>query len=198
MEEFLISHQISQCPCNSHVIRTRNSIIEEVYIDRNTGYVTISYGLIGHYNVTHIELVTLVISRDTIIQDRTGRDFSLSNLRKGMVVDADFSSAMTFSIPPQSRAYKITVVNREVTFDVTIGRVLTIDPRNGFIVTGNTDDLLSQIRFLITYTTLVLDWDGDEIPLRNIRPGQMVRIEHSIYQTRSIPPQSRAFVVQII
>jgi hypothetical protein len=36
----------------------------------------------------------------------------LSELREGMVVDTEFSSAMTFSIPPQARAYRITVVRR--------------------------------------------------------------------------------------
>ncbi len=198
MEDFTLSSQSNGCSSNGEVICAQDSIIEEIFKDRNTGFVTISYGIIGQFNVVHMELVTLVVSRDTIIEDRFGRSLLLSDLREGMVVDAEFSSAMTFSIPPQARAYRITVVNRNQAFDVMVGRVLTVDLRNGFLYTGNPGDLSSQMRFVITNTTSILDRNGNEIPIRNIRPGQRVRIEHANFQTPSIPPQTTAFVVQII
>lgn len=115
MEDFSVSGQSNQCPCNDGIIRTRDSVIEEIRTDRNTGFVTISYGVMGDFNMTHMMLVTLIVSRDTIIQDRAGRNMLLSDLREGMIVDAEFSSAMTFSIPPQSRAYRIRAVNRNAT-----------------------------------------------------------------------------------
>lgn len=112
MDDFPISSQSNECPCNNDVIRTRNSVIEELRSDRNTGFATISYGVMGDFNIVHMELVTLVVSNSTRIHDRNGRNMRFSDLREGMVVDTEFSSAMTFSIPPQARAYRITVVRR--------------------------------------------------------------------------------------
>lgn len=198
MEDFLISSQRNSWSSKDDVIRTRDSIIEEIRVDRNTGFVTISYGVMGDFNMIHMELVTLVVDNNTIIRDRSGRNLRLSDLREGMVVDAEFSSAMTFSIPPQARAYRITVINNNTAFNITEGRVLSIDFENGFLYTGNANDLLSQMRFVITNSTVILDRNGNRIRLRNIRPGQRVRIKHATFQTFSIPPQTTAFVVQII
>ncbi|MHB8127615.1 MAG: hypothetical protein ACYDEX_01265 [Mobilitalea sp.] len=198
MEDFSVSGQSNQCPCNNNIIRTQDSIIEEIRIDRNTGFVTISYGVMGDFNMIHMELVTLIVSRDTIIQDRAGRNIRLSDLSEGMTVDAEFSAAMTFSIPPQSRAYRIKVVDRNATSNITVGRVLTVDLRNGFLYTGNANDNSSQMRFVITNSTSILDRNGNRILLRDVRTGQRVRVEHATFQTPSIPPQTTAFVVQII
>ena len=199
MEDFKLSGQSNQCPCNDDVIRTRNSVIEEIRTDRNNGFVTISYGVKGDFNITHMELVTLVVSRDTIIQDRAGRNLRLSDLREGMIVDAEFSSAMTRSIPPQARAYRIVVVNRNTEKpNIKVGRILEVDLRNGFLLTGNANDISSQIRFVITNSTVILDRNGRRIQLRDLRTGQKVRVEHANFQTASIPPQTTAFVVQII
>lgn len=198
MEDFSISGQRNSWSHKENIIRTKDSIIEEIRIDRNTGFVTISYGVMGEFNIIHMELVTLVVGNNTIIRDRSGRNLRLSDLREGMVVDAEFSSAMTFSIPPQARAYRITVINNNTAFNVTEGRVLAIDFENGFLYTGNANNLSSQMRFVITNSTVILDRRGNQIRLRNIRPGQRVRIEHATFQTASIPPQTTAFVVQII
>lgn len=203
MGGFSTSSQSNRCRCNDDIIRTRDSIIEEIRIDRSTGFVTISYGVMGDFNIIHMELVTLVVGNDTIIRDRSGRNLRLSDLREGMVVDAEFSSAMTFSIPPQARAFRITVVNRNVNSNITDsmiteGRVLTVDFANGFLYTGNMNNLSSQMRFVITNSTAILDRNGNRIRLRHIRPGQRVRVEHATFQTPSIPPQTTAFVVQVI
>jgi hypothetical protein len=146
----------------------------------------------------HMELVTLVIGSDTVIRDRSGRNLRMSDLREGMVVDAEFSSAMTFSIPPQARAYRITVVNRNTAFNITEGRVLTVDLNNGFLYTGNANNLSSQMRFVITNSTVMLGRNGNQISLRNIKPGQRVRVKHATFQTASIPPQTTAFEVRIM
>lgn len=198
MEEFPASSQSNRRQCNDDIIRTRDSIIEEIRIERSTGYVTISYGVMGDFNIIHMELVTLIVGNDTVIRDRSGRNMRLTDLREGMVVDTEFSSAMTFSIPPQARACRITVVNRNAVSNITEGRVLSIDFRNNFLYTGNANNLSSQMRFVITNSTVILDRNGNRIHLRSIRPGQRVRVEHATFQTTSIPPQTTAFVVQLI
>lgn len=197
MEEYLSSTGRNQFPSND-VIKTQGSVIEEIFMSGNTGYVTISYGVLDDSNMLTMQLVTLVVDKNTIIQDRKGRSLSLKDLREGMVVDAVFSPRMTFSIPPQSRAYKITVTDRNNNSKTTVGRVLSVDPVNGFLYTGNANNIMSQMRFVITNDTLILNRNGNRISLRNIRPGQRVRVQHANFQTASIPPQTTAFVVQVI
>lgn len=193
MEDFSESRRSNQCQCNDNTIRTRDAIIEDVRVDRNAGFVTISYVVRGRR-----ERVILVVSRNTIIRDRSGRNLRVSDLRRGMVVDAEFSSAMTFSNPPQARAYRIIVVNRNVTSNITVGIVLSVDSRNGFLNIINANNRLSAMRFVITDSTTILNRNGRQIQLRDIRQGQRVRVEHANFQTPSIPPQTTAFVVQII
>ncbi|NLP33663.1 MAG: hypothetical protein GX359_00485, partial [Clostridiales bacterium] len=44
----------------------------------------------------------------------------------------------------------------------------------------------------------ILDQNNNTIPLEAIQPGQLVRVEHAIFQTLSIPPQSPAYLVQVL
>lgn len=199
MDDFSVSRQRNQCNCNDDdTIIARGSVIEEIRMERNTGYVTIAYQSRGDSGITRKRLVTLVVTRDTVIRDRNGRNLRLSYLRVGMIVDAEFSSAMTFSIPPQARAYRITVVSRNTAANVTIGFVLSVELRNGFLNVASANNNLNIMRFVITDSTKILNRNGRQISLRDIRQGQRVRVEHADFQTRSIPPQTTAFVVQII
>lgn len=199
MDDFFINAEIEAMRRRRNdVIFAEDAIIEEVFIDNRTGYVTISYGVMGEFCMVHMQLVTLIVSQDTIIRDQFGQTMSLRNLREGMIVDAEFSSAMTRSIPPQSRAFRITVINQNSSSNIKEDRVLSIDTINDFLYTGNANDIYSQMRFVITDSTMIMDRRGNRIRLRDIRPGQMVRVEHANFQTASIPPQTTAFSVQVL
>jgi hypothetical protein len=153
--------------------------------------------------MTHINLVTLLVDRNTIIRNRRGQRISVRDLSVGNVVDAEFSAAMTRSIPPQSRAYRITVVRENVNpypnpnFNPNIveDRIMEVDTRNNFFYTGNPNDIMSQMRFVVNNMTEIYDRRGNRISLRDLRPGQMVRVEHADFMTMSIPPQTTAFRV---
>jgi hypothetical protein len=82
--------------------------------------------------------------------------------------------------------------------NVTIDRVATVDAPNNYLITGNPYDMNDQIRFNISSDTVLLDQNGNQISLWDITPGQLVRVEHAIFQTLSIPPQSPAFLIQIL
>ncbi|MDF2474237.1 MAG: hypothetical protein K0R21_2019 [Anaerocolumna sp.] len=195
--------EICNCNCNGPSgddgsIRVQDAIIEEInFIDR-IGHVTISYGIPGDFNMIHMELVTLIVSQDTVIRNESGRSLSMRDLREGMLVDAVFSSAMTMSIPPQARAFRITVKNSVNPYDVTVDNVLRVDTRNNFLYTGTLNDRASQIRFVITNATVILDRRGRRINLRDLRVGETVRVEHANFMTRSIPPQTTAFRVHVL
>lgn len=182
---------------NRNVMQVQNAIIEEISADDRTGYVTISYGVMGDSCMVHVNIVKLIVGSDTIIRDKFGRKMMFRDLREGMVVDAEFSSMMTRSIPPQARAFRITVIAQD-NHMVRIDMVLGTDTSNGFLYTGNPNDIYSQMRFVINDATIIRDRRGNRIGLGDLRPGQTVRVEHANFQTMSIPPQTTAFAVQVL
>lgn len=133
-----------------------------------------------------------------IIIDPFGQNSSFNTLRIGMIVDADYSAAMTFSIPPQARAFRIIVSYKNSSFNSKMDRVLAVDARNRFLYTGNADDINSQVRFVISNSTQILDRAGEKIRLNDLKPGQLVRIDYATFMTASIPPQTTAFRVQLL
>lgn len=50
------------------------------------------------------------VSPSTIILNRRGRRISLSLIRPGQIVRVEHAPNMTFSIPPQTQAYRIQVL----------------------------------------------------------------------------------------
>lgn len=199
MDNFSIKDDIeAMMRRRNDVIFVQDAIIEEIVIDNRTGFVTISYGVMGDRCMVIMQLVTLVVGRDTVIRNQFGQNLSLRDLREGMIVDAEFSSAMTKSIPPQSRAFRITVIRQNDSISITEDRILSVDTNNGFFYTGNADDMLSQMRFVVNNETRIMDRRGNRIRLRDLRPGQLVRVEHANFQTMSIPPQTTALTVQVL
>lgn len=207
MDDFYMNDEIEVLRRkNNNTVFADDAVIEEIFHDNRTSYVTISYGVLGDFNMTHINLVRLVVNRDTIIRNRRGQRISVRDLRVGNVVDAAFSAAMTRSIPPQSRAYRITVVRENVNpypnpnFNPNIVEdwIMEVDLNNNFFITGNPNDMMSQMRFVVNNMTEIYDRRGNRISLRNLRPGQMVRVEHADFMTMSIPPQTTAFRVWVL
>lgn len=207
MDDNLSSKQFGQVPDSNrpnrrdrpgNSMRAQNATIEEIRITRDTGYVTISYGVQRDFNAINMEIVTLIVSRNTIIQDRRGRNISVRDLREGMVVDAVFSQAMTRSIPPQSRAYRITVVGDKQARETTVGTVIQVDVRNRFLYTASSTNVMDMMRFVISDETIILNRNGRRINLSNLRTGQRVRVDHANWQTASIPPQTVAYEVRVI
>ena len=181
-----------------NLMRVENAFVEEVSTtNNNNGFILISYAVPRPNRPTSIELIRLNISRNTSVLNSRGLPMCLCDIKKGMWIDALFSPIMTRSIPPQSNAFLI-VVRRNVlpTTNVTTDRVAMVDSNNRFLYTGNPNNINSQMRFVITNNTVILDRNGNPIALRFLRPGQMVRVTHANFQTASIPPQTTAFLVQ--
>lgn len=183
---------------NDTVISALDAFIERVFTSENARYATISYTTVDENFMVHKNLVTLVVGPDTIILDPFGQKLPFNALRRWLFVDADFSAAMTYSIPPQSRAFRIIVNYKNWPFNGKMDRVMEIDAKNKFLYTGNAKDINSQIRFVITNSTQILDRTGKIIKLEDLKPGQLVRIAYATFMTASIPPQTTAFRVQVL
>ncbi len=184
---------------SDNILHVDNALVEEVVVNNaRTGYLLISFGVSDENSVIYREEVRLNIGENTIIIDENGRTLNLNNLREGMRVDADFSAAMTRSIPPQANAYRIVVLEEEASVAITTDRVVSVDTNNHFLLTGNPNDIYDQMVFTISRETVIRSQDNQPISLGDIKPGQLVRVEHATFQTLSIPPQSPAYRVQVL
>lgn len=181
------------------VLHVDNAIIEEVAANtERTGFLLISFRASEEQGVIYTEEIRLNIGNDTIIIDEDGTPLSMFDLSEGMQISADFSSAMTRSIPPQSFAFRIVVLQEELSVSITTDRVVDVDISNGFLITGNPYSIYDQMIFTISDATEILNQDNEVISLEEIQPGQLVRVEHAIFQTLSIPPQSPAYRVYVL
>ena len=198
MDHFGAPHHDFMHPRNN-MIRVENAVIEEVNVDTcETGYILIAYNAPRPNNRNHDERIRLNISRYTIIMGEYGEPLTLCNLDVGMRVNAEFSAAVTSSIPPQSSASRIIVIRGESVTEVTTDRVVSVDAVNGVLTAGNPFDLSEQISFIISDNTMIIGRNGHRITLGQVKPGQMVMVEHANFQTMSIPPQSPAYRVKVL
>lgn len=182
---------------NRNVIRVFSAVIREISRERNTTFVTIAYNnCVGCGSPSGT--VRLVVNQETTILNERGRNIRAGELERGMTVDADFSSAMTRSIPPQAQAFFIRVTRRVNQTETTIGRIIEVNTRNNFILVLRNQNPSSAVRFNISPGTVILDPFGRRTNLSSLRAGFRVRVEHASFMTASIPPQTTAFTVQII
>ena len=182
-----------------NVMRINNAFVEEVSCHGADNFLIISYAVPEADRSVSIQNIRLNINRNTTILNVSGRIMNLCDLRKGMRVNAIFSSRMTRSIPPQSNAFLIIVLkNQTAPVSVTTDRIASVDTANNALYTGNPRDINTQTRFNITKRTLITDRSGRPIRLNMLRPGQLVKITHANTQTASIPPQTTAFHIQLL
>lgn len=177
--------------------RVSNAVIQNITYDGDTVYVTIAYNSCTRCNAPEM-LVTLIVSGNTILLNEKGNLITPEDLQTGMVVHATFSSNMTKSNPPQAQAYQIRIASRPETGNVTIGRIINIDSRNQFFITMSDGNPATMIRFNVSPNTIVLDSLGRQISFSRLVPGLLVSVQHASFLTASIPPQTTAFVIQIM
>lgn len=177
-----------------HITR---GVIEDIALDRNNSLLTVSYTRC--LNCTRRDQrIRLVVGDNTVILDENGNRIPVRDLRIGMVINATASSAMTRSIPPQSRAFMIQIVSRPLSEDITVGRIVNIDRQNRSFTTISDRNLSSIIRFQVTNDTIIRNILGRPMNFSNLSPGLRVRVRHAPFMTASIPPQTTAFEIQVI
>ena len=181
-------------PDQDESIRIQNGLIENIMDSGNVSYVKTVCSLPGNGKTQSV--VVMIVDGHTLIHCSDGKKITSRDLKKGMTVDAWISMAMTRSIPPQARAYRIIVKSRPCKEAVTDGRVADVDLHNNFLYTGVPGKAESQIRFVVTEDTPILDRRGSRIRLSDLRQGDRVMVEHADAMTASIPPQANAIMIR--
>lgn len=181
-------------PEQGESIQIQSGTIENIMHAGNVDYVKIVCKF--PKRTESLSVLVLVVDDHTSIHCKNGKKITPRNLREGMTIDAWVSVAMTRSIPPQTRAYRIIVKSNPCGAAVTDGRVAEIDLHNHFLYTGEPGRPESQIRFVVSENTRILDRHGSRIRLRDIKQGDRVQVEHADFMTASIPPQTAAFMIK--
>lgn len=182
---------------NDFVINVFNAVIQNISSSPTTRFITISYDECVRCN-NREKTVTLIADRDTIIIGQRGNSIPASELQPGMIINASFSAAMTRSIPPQSQAFVIQVINRSSMNNTTVGRIISTDSTNFFITVMTNSNLSSVIRFNVAPNAVILTPFGRSTRFSSLVPGMRVRVTHAAFMTMSIPPQTTAYRIQIL
>lgn len=180
--------------------RIEDARVEEVTCSSSPESILISYPVSQNAQMAQRQRLQLNMNRNTVVLNPFGQSISVCSLRPGMMVSVVVSSAMTRSIPPQTNAFIIVVQGgfRPYQSVVTTARILYYDPVNRLLYTGRPGDRNSQMVFVVTNATSILDRFGRPGNVGMLRPGQQVRITHADFQTASMPPQTTAFRIRIL
>ena len=175
----------------------QNGIIQQLYSDGRNQFVTVMENTENQYGPNQNQVITLVITPETVLRDQNLGAIGFYDLRVGMTIFAAYSARMTRSIPPQAVAFSIIAIIEEP-YIVSMGKVAFVDARNGTLTTGLINDIYSQVIYHVTEDTDIFDRRGFRIQLNQIRSGDLVQIEHATFQTASIPPQTTAFRIFVL
>lgn len=180
------------------VINVFHAVIDDISSsDRGSRLVTISYEECVRCT-NRGNRVTLVVDDNTLIIDQWGNPVTANRLRRGMRINASFSSVMTRSIPPQSRAFTIQLLNSASSYNTSVGRITNVNRADRFITVLTNSGASPVIRFNIAPDTIILTPFGRMTGLSGLTPGMRVRITHATFMTLSIPPQTTAYRIQIL
>ncbi|OON93455.1 MAG: hypothetical protein ATN31_00850 [Candidatus Epulonipiscioides saccharophilum] len=135
-------------------------------------------------------------------------ELTLEDLEEGMVIEASHSLMMTRSLPPQTPAYSInpkaptpvilpsfSVFIPVDAVEISHALVKNIDPEFKQITVlpvNKEDTAFNSITLLINDDTYFVNGEGT---FEDIFDGMTVEVFHSPVQTKSIPPQTEAYLI---
>ncbi len=127
-------------------------------------------------------------------------------LGEGTLIEVEYADFMTMSIPPQTNAVAIEVLNMPVDAEAVEeqpanepaameagAEVLAIEGEQVTI----TDEVYGEVILIVTEETEITA-NGEIVNAEDLAVGQTVRAEYSEAMTRSIPPQSAALKIEIV
>lgn len=149
--------------------------------------------------------LVLNVSEDTKYQSPDGTKLEWSDLRLGMTVEAEHSLAMTLSLPPQSGAYTLTVLDAELPGELlgtagTIEEIRTDDQGHvSYLVKGQglTDLSQNDIVLRLSDDTAIVDKEGKPVDQGSIKQGSKVIGFYQPVMTKSLPAISKAVKIVV-
>lgn len=183
---------------NNFLTQITNGTIEAVETGRSGSFVLVSYSDCPNCNRDN-QTIRLNVTGNTVIMDESSNRIPITDLRRGMRVNAAFSNATTRSIPPQSAAYVIQVTGRtQNDTSVTVGRIIGIDRQSRSFTTVSDGNVATVMRFNLADNAQIINGFGRPMNFSGLVVGLRVRVRHAAFMTASIPPQTTAFEVRVV
>lgn len=148
--------------------------------------------------------VLVLIGEDTKIT-ANGEEASAEAIAPEMLLNVKYSEQMTRSIPPQTTAISIELLNlpvenEEINEEIAeeekaIGSAKINSVEDGAIVV--TDEVRGEVIVFVTEETKITK-DGEEISANELKADMEITIEYAAHMTMSIPPQTSAVSIEIV
>ncbi len=144
--------------------------------------------------------VLVLIGEDTKIT-ANGEEASVEAIASDMLLNVKYSEQMTRSIPPQTVAVSIELLNLPVENEEiaeeekAIGSAKINSVEDGAIIV--TDEVRGEVIVFVTEETKITK-DGSEVSANELKADMEITIEYAAHMTMSIPPQTNAVSIEIV
>ncbi len=149
--------------------------------------------------------VLVHIAEDTKIS-ANGKEVALDIIAKDMLLSIEYNDIMTMSIPPQTTAIEVEVLNliAEEDFDNVVNmedllepvasvKVLSVNEEGSITVE---DEVRGEVIVWVAEETVITK-GGETASVEDIKEGATITVEYSAAMTMSIPPQTTAVSIVI-
>lgn len=144
--------------------------------------------------------VLVLIGENTMIT-ANGEESSADLIASDMLLNVKYSEQMTRSIPPQTTAVSIELLNLPVEIEesaeeekVVVSAKITSVEDEAIIVT---DEVNGEVIVFVTEETKITK-DGNEVSANELKADMEINIEYAAYMTMSLPPQTNAVSIEIV
>lgn len=145
--------------------------------------------------------IVLNVSPETTYQMLDGTKLSLADLHVGLTITAEHSMAMTLSLPPQTSASNITVLDTAAHKGAlgTTGVIEAVREDGSLLVKGQglTEDAPGEVVLTVSADTAIVDGKGDAIDKSALVKGTNVIGFYGPMMTKSLPPISNAWKIVV-
>ncbi|CAM3700326.1 stalk domain-containing protein [Cohnella lubricantis] len=144
----------------------------------------------------------LYADSDTAITDESGAVKTVSDIKEGTHITADYGPIIAMSYPGQSSASKIVIGVDHLVKEDTVSRV-ELTKRGWQVQLGapideNGEFSASSVVLNVSDDTLVVKKNGESVKLEDLKEGTKVRAYYGPIETRSLPPQSSAALIVVL
>lgn len=141
----------------------------------------------------------LNVTEETVIKNEAGEALKVSDITAEKELKVKLADAMTMSIPPQVNALEIIVTENlaPVTKSGVVSEVVENEGKIEQIVVGKYEEE-NFFAINVSEDTQVIDINGEEKALSDIKAGSEITASVSATSTMSIPAQHSGFIVRIV
>ncbi|WP_068777856.1 copper amine oxidase N-terminal domain-containing protein [Paenibacillus sp. FJAT-26967] len=149
--------------------------------------------------------IVLNVAKETVFEATDGKALTLADLTIGAVVKAEHSLAMTMSLPPQTGAYKITLVKPAADKEMfgTSGKIEEVSTSTDGSVSirikgeGLSEQSQPEVVLHLSDKTAIVNGQGEAVDKSEVVEGAEVIGFYNGMLTRSLPPIGQALQIVV-